>query len=79
MSPQVLSRYETAIRQANPLSALRAAATVRLARGSRDAVLAELEELRLLPQVVTNQDLEDVVLEVMDAVSGYSSPLSKLR
>jgi len=67
--------FDRALISEDPLSALRRFVATRLEGGmSRDAVLGELEELRRELRRRHRERDEDVVLDVMDFVSGWASP-----
>jgi len=74
MSPQVLSRYETALASKHAHKALTDTVRKQLEIADQPAVLAELEELRERLQARNDADAEDVVLDVMDTVTGFCSP-----
>lgn len=70
-----LSEFEQALDARKPLHALRQAARVELERGSSgDELLGELNELRLHLRQEGRTDAEDAVMEVMDALLGWTSP-----
>ncbi len=67
--------YDRALVSEDPLAALRAEVVHRLDRGgSRESLLAELEELRRELRRRHRERDEDVVLDVMDFLTGWSSP-----
>ena len=70
-----LGEFEQALDSVKPLHALRQAAKDELERGAaRDGLLAELNELRLHLREEGRTDAEDAVMEVMDALVGWTSP-----
>lgn len=78
LEPGVAERFEAALRSPEPLARLRDAVSERLEARERAAVGAELERFR---EFLADQDRdadEDVVLEVMDFLVGWSSPHTKL-
>jgi hypothetical protein len=68
--------YRSAVDSANPLIMLRSLVAADLANrgGDRESLLAELEALRVEFREAGRDDVEDVVLEVMDFVTGWCSP-----
>lgn len=67
--------FDRALISEDPLAALREFVAVRLQGGvSREAVLEELEGLRRELRRRHRERDEDVVLDVMDFVTGWSSP-----
>jgi hypothetical protein len=71
--------YEEALRSAQPLERLRAIVRSRLERGEgRERLLAELEDLQRALRASGRDADEDVVLDVMDFLTGWCSPHMKL-
>jgi hypothetical protein len=67
--------YSRALMSDEPDMALRTVAAEMLRGGAtRDELLEEFEELRVEPREQHRASDEDVVLDVMDYVEGFSSP-----
>ena len=71
-----LERYRTALESADPLVALRNTVARELQSADRGQVLRDLETLRTALRH-DGRD-EDTVLDVMDFVTGWSSPHMRL-
>lgn len=69
------AQLKTALASADPLEALRQAVRNLLTQGrTREEVLARLEHVReTLPEEAQNTD-KDIILEVMDFLTGWCSP-----
>jgi hypothetical protein len=72
--------YHTALASADPLMALRETVRRELRDNHmpRGALLEALEELRVELREGGREDLEDIVLEVMDFVTGWCSPQARI-
>ncbi len=71
--------FHDAVNSEQPLTQVRELARRELQHGvSRSEVLGQLESLRLELRGGEKPENEDVVLDVMDFVSGWSSPHMKL-
>lgn len=71
--------FQAALASDDPLGGLRRAAEHELQTGtSRKQVIAQLEELRGDLRKRGRGDDEDVVLEVLDFVTGWASPHARL-
>ena len=68
--------YRTALAASDPLLALRQTVADELRSRGRDRVLTDLEELREL--LAEHGENDDVVLDVMDFVTGWCSPHERL-
>jgi len=73
------SAIHAALRSDEPLDNLRRAVDGQLSAGvSREAINARLEVVRSELRAEGREDDEDVVLDVMDFVTGWSSPHMRL-
>ena len=71
--------FAAALKSRDPLFSMRDAAAELLAAGiRRDHLLRELEDFRYEARTGQRPEDEDVVLEVMDFLDGWSSPHVKL-
>jgi hypothetical protein len=72
--------YHTALASADPLMALREIVRRELRDNHmpREDLLEALEDLRTELRDGEREDLEDIVLEVMDFVTGWCSPQMRL-
>lgn len=71
--------FYKALASDTPLESLRRAVADKLETGvPREQLVGELEELRLDLRRSGRQEDEDVVLEVMDFLTGFSSPHMRL-
>jgi hypothetical protein len=75
----ITSDFQAALASEEPREGLRQAVAHELEGGtSRENVLAQLEQLRADLRARGREDDEDVVLEVMDFVTGFCSPHMRL-
>ncbi len=70
--------FEEALRNAQPYEALREAVRAIVARTSRGLAQAALETLRQRLRAEGRDTDEDVVLDVLDDLTGWTSPSRKL-
>ena len=77
-SEQTLRAFDAAFRAPNPTIALRDVVAEELVQHDRATVLDELEELRAALRAASRDAEEDVVLEVMDFVTGWCAPHVRL-
>jgi hypothetical protein len=71
---------ERALKTESPVLSLRASLVALLSRGaSRDSLLRDLEAIRGELRATKRERDEDVVLDVMDFLEGWSSPHLSLR
>ena len=76
---KVETKFESALKAAEPLTELRSVVRELLADGhAREELSDDLERLRVELRGVGRDDEEDVVLEVMDFLVGWCSPQMKL-
>ncbi len=67
-----LSVLKEALQQSSPIEKLEQIVKYLLNKGySKENILAEFESFR---KTTTNEDYEDVVLDVMDFITGWCSP-----
>ncbi len=79
MRSQTRPRFEKALDSEEPLQALRNELGDLLDEGwSRDALLKQLESDRAVLRSVGRSSDEDILLEAMDFLTGWSSPHTKL-
>lgn len=75
----ITSDFQAALASEEPREGLRQAVAHELQGGaSRENVLAQLEQLRADLRARDRENDEDVVLEVMDFVTGFCSPNMRL-
>lgn len=75
MSPATLHRYQAALDNDRPVTALRAAVQARLAAGTSPAsAWAELDEFRADLEREGHVEQEDAVVEVMSMLEGWTQP-----
>ena len=75
----IQASFEEAFSAPDPLVALRRVANANLERGlTRDELIAALEDLRRQLQAAGRDADEDVVLELMDMLAGWTAPHMKL-
>lgn len=72
------SDYLSALAEPQPTHALHALVRKRLETQEREAILGELEALRLELQMAGDEAKEDAVLDVMDALVGWCAPKWRL-
>jgi hypothetical protein len=71
--------FHAALASEDPVKSLRRAVARDLEAGvPRERLVAQLEDLRSDLRVSVRADEEDIVLEVMDFLSGWSSPHMRL-
>jgi hypothetical protein len=70
--------YRTALDSEDPVAALRSSVADELRHHSRERVLNDLEELREALREQGQDEAEDVVLDVMDFLTGWCSPHERL-
>jgi hypothetical protein len=79
VKPDIFSAFREALDSSEPMLRIRDLVRSELEHGvSRAEVLGQLESLRIELRGVGREDAEDVVLDVMDFVSGWSSPHMQL-
>jgi hypothetical protein len=72
--------FEQALKTESPALSLRASLAAMLSRGaSRESLLRDLDDIRRELRATRREPDEDVVLEVMDFLEGWSSPHLSLR
>ena len=75
----IQEQLDEALRSERPIWRLRDVVQSLLAQGQeREAVVAELEHFRCFLHAMGRDEDEDIVLEVMDFLVGWSSPHMKL-
>lgn len=75
----VTQDFYAAVRSPNALDSLRSSVDRQLRAGAtREQILSELEELRAALRRDDREADEDIVLEVMDFVTGWCSPHVRL-
>jgi hypothetical protein len=71
--------FEAALHSADPVKQLRELAIERLKKGqAREVVLADFEQVRQQLRAANREKDEDVVMDVMDFLSGWCSPHMKI-
>jgi hypothetical protein len=79
LNESLVGALDTALSSKDPLLAVRVVAQAELAKGSsREALLKQLEQYRQLLQAQDRERDEDIVLEVMDQLTGFCSPGGRL-
>ena len=79
VNPDIFSAFHQALDSPEPVLKVRDLARSELEHGvSRAEVLSQLESFRIELRGGGRSDQEDVVLDVMDFVSGWSSPHMQL-
>jgi hypothetical protein len=79
VNQDIFSAFHQALDSSEPVLKVRDLARSELEHGvSRSEVLGQLESLRIELRGGGRSDQEDVVLDVMDFVSGWSSPHMQL-
>ncbi len=74
-----MEEYERALRSDQPFTVLRDVVQRQLRAGrDRQALEAELQELRERLQVSGRDNDEDVVLDIMDCLVGWCAPQARL-
>lgn len=79
LNPAWINEFETALRSRQPTQQLREV-VARLLRAGHDRITIQqsLEQFRLTLREADREADEDVVLEVLDFLTGWSSPHQKL-
>ncbi|KHD05330.1 hypothetical protein PN36_34380 [Candidatus Thiomargarita nelsonii] len=74
-----LSVLTEALQKSSPIEKLEQIVKDLLGKGySKESILAEFERFRATLGTTTDEDYEDVVLEVMDFITGWCSPHKRI-